>query len=103
MLVMAIVKRRAAIAKRVAVLLRYSGEVRVGLVMGLWLFSAAMLVSHMAFAPTRWLRWLRVPPDSCEAAAQNGWSGAPGSSASSAATDGQRAPGSIESPRANAR
>lgn len=78
-------------------------HIGVGLVMGLWLFSAAMLVSHMAFAPRQWLRWLRVPEDACEAP-QNGWGGgAPGSSESSAATDGQRAPGSIESPRANAR
>ena len=43
-------------------------HIGVAAVMGLWLFSAAMLVSHMAFAPPRWLRWI-MRDDSCEAAA----------------------------------
>ncbi len=75
----------------------------VAVMMGLWSFSLAMLVSHMAFAPARWLRWLRVPSQTC-AAPQNpsgaAWAG--NSSASSAATEDQRAPGSTESPRASA-
>ncbi len=80
-------------------------HVGVAVMMGLWLFSLAMLVSHMAFAPPHWLRWLRVPPDAC-GAPQNpeGVScSVPNSSRSSTATEGQREPGSTESPRASAR
>lgn len=74
-------------------------HIGVAVVMGLWLFSAAMLVSHMAFAPPRWLRWL-MRDDTCEDQPRFA---ASGSSSSSAATEGQRAPGSIDKPRASAR
>jgi hypothetical protein len=79
-------------------------HIGVAVVMGLWLFSAAMLVSHMAFAPAAWLRWFKMPADAC-AAPQNGAFGRSplGSSSSSAATEGQRLPGSTDSPRASAR
>lgn len=42
-------------------------HVGVAAVMGLWLFSAAMLVSHMAFAPASWLRWFGIRADTCRA------------------------------------
>lgn len=76
-------------------------HVGVAVVMGLWLFSAAMLVSHMAFAPPSWLRRLGVGKDTCVAPQAGPQPG--NSSPSSAATDGQRAAGSIDSPRASAR
>lgn len=83
-------------------------HVGVAVVMGLWLFSAAMLVSHMAFAPASWLRKLRVPPDASFAQPPTQRGGfvelrGSGSSSSSARIEGQRAPGSTESPRASAR
>lgn len=40
-------------------------HIGVAAVMGLWLFSAAMLVSHMAFAPATWMRRLGVQDDTC--------------------------------------
>jgi len=51
-------------------------HVGVAAVMGLWLFSAAMLVSHMAFAPPRWLAWLRVPADTCAGKSRSAFSAA---------------------------
>ena len=42
-------------------------HVGVAVVMGLWLFSAAMLVSHLAFAPASWLRRLGVRDPTCAA------------------------------------
>ncbi len=79
-------------------------HIGVAVVMGLWLFSAAMLVSHMAFAPASWLRWFRVPEDACTGPQNGAFGRSPlGSSARSAATEGQRPPGSTDSPRASAR
>ncbi len=43
-------------------------HVGVAVTMGLWLFSIAMLFGHLAFAPPRWLTWLRATdPDQCSA------------------------------------
>ena len=77
----------------------------VAVVMGLWLFSAAMLVSHMAFAPASWLRWFRVGEDTCGADQRGGFVALRGTGSSSSNTriEGQRAPGSTDSPRASAR
>ncbi len=42
-------------------------HIGVAAVMGLWLFSAAMLVSHMAFAPASWLGRFGIREDTCYA------------------------------------
>lgn len=79
-------------------------HVGVAVVMGLWLFSAAMLASHLAFAPPSWFRWLHVRAEGAPAPHPvNGSGSASNSSPSKVATQGQRAPGSTDSPRASAR
>ncbi|MEM6294953.1 MAG: HTTM domain-containing protein [Myxococcota bacterium] len=83
-------------------LVAFALHLGVAVVMGLWLFSLAMVIAHLAFAPAAWLD--RLGPADCAAPPQNSKAGStPASSRRSTDIEGQRDGGSTDMPRASAR
>ena len=83
-------------------LIAFALHLGVAIVMGLVLFSLAMAIAHLAFAPSAWLD--RLQQDTCPATPQNSNVGStPASSRSSTDIDGHRDGGSTDMPRASAR